>query len=97
MERLHWFAMPRLALAGWHPGRNVWKRMKLPESFEPHPIAKRILTEFGKLKIGPNDNYTRFEPSVEEGVASAIKRFEKEIGRRLYPWDSGNTKIASTF
>ena len=75
----------RLLRAGWEPGRDVWARLRLPTGFEPFPVAKRILSEFGDLTFSEDSGRTCLDPSLGERIADEIKEYEIKIGRRLYP------------
>lgn len=86
-----WF---RLVLAGWRPNRNAWNQLKLPESFDVFPEARRVLTEFGNLKFERAWGTLILDPFVGEEVRGEIQEYEKQLGYALYPIgidDGGDT------
>ncbi|MFN8446861.1 MAG: SUKH-3 domain-containing protein [Caldilineaceae bacterium] len=41
-----------LKRAGWFPSRDVFESVTLPKKFRIFPVAIKVLSEFGNLKIG---------------------------------------------
>lgn len=80
-----WTTRLKLRAAGWRPNRNVWDRLKLPQSLSVFPEAKRILAEFGDLRFSSPAESVHLDPSVGEEIADQIKVYEKKLGRPLYP------------
>ncbi len=75
----------RLIQAGWHPNRNVWNRLKLPQSFDVFPEAKRILSEFGDLSFADRAEHVLLDPSSGNDEFCRLRECESFLGRRLYP------------
>ena len=77
----------RLLLAGWRPGRNVWKKVTIPNGASIFPEAQRVLSEFGKLKFGNkhDDNVVIIGPLVKANLLDSIKHLQGMLKTQLYP------------
>jgi hypothetical protein len=85
-KKWRWTTWARLLVAGWRPGRYVWDRLRLPNGLETFPTARRVLTEFGGLKLGDRTEDVRLDPSLSDAECLAeIPFYEGKLGRRLYP------------
>jgi hypothetical protein len=80
-----WLTKIALMGSGWYPGRDVWEKVSRPPQFEVFPVAKRILSEFGNLKIGPSTDITVLVPMAATEVANEIRSYEVMVGKKLYP------------
>lgn len=84
-RRWRWITYVKLLLAGWRPNRNVLSHLRLPPSFALFPEAKRVLAEYGNVRLGDRNEYYLFDPFLGEEGAKEILPFERILGRRLYP------------
>jgi len=78
--------------AGWLPGRDVSRGLKLPEGFTLFPAAQRVLSEFGNLRIGksgPGLVFARtpvvLDPALAFGEEGRFHEFAVLLKTNLYP------------
>ena len=82
------FTLLRMRLAGWRPGQNRLGKITLPANVELFDEAKRVLENFGGLKIRLSDNCTlTLDPAevCEEDSAEKIKQYAEICGDKLCP------------
>lgn len=80
-----WSARLQLLLAGWRPHRDVWDRLRRPDGLPAHAEAKRILSRYGQLRIGPSNDFTVLDPSVGDEIREPLRWCERVLGRSVYP------------
>lgn len=86
--------------AGWREGRNARGELILPTDYILFDIARKILTEFGGLRIGEKGAgvdmakcIVNLEPNMASGMSSEIQKLSK---RPIYPLgeiDDGNALL----
>jgi hypothetical protein len=47
--------------------------------------AKRILAEYGELRLGPSNDFTVLDPSVEDEIMEQLTWCERALARSIYP------------
>lgn len=78
----------RLLLAGWRPNRDVWHTMVLPDWVAPNTTAKKILSEFGNLKFGSQNDgglHVKLNPLCAEVFKEQVICFARALRTTLYP------------
>lgn len=91
-ERFSTQTLEMLREAGWFPGRDVSRDLKLPRGFKPFPAALKVLAEFGNLRIGrdgPGIEFRRkpviLDPMLVAGEDDRYAEFSRLLGVGLYP------------
>lgn len=81
-----------LQKAGWWPERSIGANLKLPNGFDIHPVALKVLEEFNHLQVGQSkpgidraQSTIIFDPLLAIGERERFKEYENFLQRNLYP------------